>query len=223
AADTKMNVLPDGYAVSRRSDFIIYSVEAANIEKVVAMYGPATKMGATVAGQTSVKEPEIRAFEKHLPPDVHIVTCHSMHGPNVNTKGQPLVVMRHRSDQASFEKVVRILQSLESEMVFLSYSDHDRITADTQAATHLAFLSMGTTWKVMSQFPWENPSYIGGIENVKTLMTLRIFSNKWHVYAGLAMMNPSAKAQVRQYARSVSDLFKLMIREKEDEFRNRIK
>ena len=48
-------------------------------------------MGAVVAGQTSVKDPEIKAFEKHLPSDVHIVSCHSLHGPGVNPKGQPLV------------------------------------------------------------------------------------------------------------------------------------
>ena len=36
-------------------------------------------------------------------------------------------------------------------------------------------------------------------------------------------MNPIAKVQIAQYAKSVADLFKLMIQEKEDEFRARIK
>jgi prephenate dehydrogenase len=48
-------------------------------------------MYAVVAGQTSVKAPEKVAFEKHLPEDVHIVSCHSLHGPTVNPIGQPLV------------------------------------------------------------------------------------------------------------------------------------
>jgi len=51
----------------------------------------ATKQGAIVGGQTSCKAPEIAAFEKHLPQDVDIVSCHSLHGPNVDPKGQPLV------------------------------------------------------------------------------------------------------------------------------------
>ena len=51
----------------------------------------ATKVGAVVSGQTSVKAPERDAFEKYLPDDVHIVSCHSLHGPTVTTKGQPLV------------------------------------------------------------------------------------------------------------------------------------
>ena len=52
---------------------------------------PATKMTAIVAGQTSVKSPEKLAFEKYLPPDVQIVSCHSLHGPTVSPVGQPLV------------------------------------------------------------------------------------------------------------------------------------
>jgi prephenate dehydrogenase (NADP+) len=106
-----VHVLPDGYAVSRSSDFIIYSVEAEYIDRVVSMYGPgesrhlatpvsdvfspliiiiATKVGCIVAGQTSVKTPEKESFEKYLPHDVSIVSCHSMHGPTVSPFGQPL-------------------------------------------------------------------------------------------------------------------------------------
>lgn len=34
--------MPDGHAVSRSSDFIVYSVEAEFLEKVVEKYGPCT-------------------------------------------------------------------------------------------------------------------------------------------------------------------------------------
>ncbi|KAI5296162.1 prephenate dehydrogenase (NADP(+)) [Ascosphaera acerosa] len=100
---------------------------------------------------------------------------------------------------------------------------HDRITADTQAVTHAAFLSMGQAWQANRQFPWELPRYVGGIENVKINITLRIYSNKWHVYAGLAILNPAAKRQVRQYARSVTELFKLMLGGHSDDFKARVR
>jgi prephenate dehydrogenase (NADP+) len=70
---------------------------------------------------------------------------------------------------------------------------------------------------------WLLPHFTGGIENVKVNVALRIYSNKWHVYAGLAIMNPIANQQITQYALSVADLFKLMIQEKEEEFRARVK
>lgn len=200
----------------------MYSVEAKNIDAVVARYGPSTKTGAIVGGQTSTKAPEIAAFERHLPSDVQIVSCHSLHGPGVNPKGQPLVIINHRGSEEAVNLVERILSCLESKYVHLSAATHDRITADTQAVTHAAFLSMGTAWQANNQFPWEMGRYTGGIENVKINLMLRIYSNKWHVYAGLAILNPSAKAQLRQYAQSVTELFKLMLEGQQDELRARI-
>ncbi|KAJ2807610.1 prephenate dehydrogenase (NADP(+)) [Coemansia guatemalensis] len=215
-----INILRDGYAVSRRSDIIIYSVPAVIISKAVEEYGRATKVGAIVAGQTSVKTPEIQAFEKHLPEDVHIVTCHSMHGPNIDTKGQPLAVIRYRSDDAHYQLAVKVLGALESRMIFLTYEEHDRLTADTQAATHLAFISLGTAWSLQGYHPWLNPQFISGINNVKVAMALRIYASKWHVYAGLAIMNPLAKKQLQCYVVSMATLYKYMIAGKRAEFRD---
>jgi len=151
------------------------------------------------------------------------VSCHSLHSPSIDPKGESLVVIRHRSSEKNFNLAKEILSCLGSEMVFLSAQEHDRITADTQAATHAAFLSMGVAWQANDQFPWEVSRYAGGIENIKINITMRIFSNKWHVYAGLAIMNPSAREQIRQYAKSVTELFSLMIEGKSQEFGDRIR
>ena len=49
--------------------------------------------------------------------------------------------------------------------------------------------SMGLAWKANNQFPWETVRYEGGIENVKVNICLRIYSNKWHVYAGTSYLS----------------------------------
>lgn len=116
-----------------------------------------------------------------------------------------------------------VFSSLQSKYVFLSGDLHDRITADTQAVTHAAFLSMGQAWCANRQFPWEIPRYVGGIENVKINITLRIYANKWHVYAGLAILNPAARKQIRQYSESVTDLYKLMVGGHREAFKQRVK
>lgn len=107
-------------------------------------------------------------------------------------------------------------------MVYLSALEHDRITANTQAATHVAFLSMGKAWHANRQFPWALSRYVGGIENVKINIMLRIYSQKWHVYAGLAILNPQAKRQISQYATSVTELYKLMLGGHREALRSRI-
>ncbi|ETN42630.1 uncharacterized protein HMPREF1541_01787 [Cyphellophora europaea CBS 101466] len=218
-----ITILPNGHLVSRISDWIIYSVEAEVIGRVVAEYGPSTKVGAIVGGQTSCKAPELEAFDKYLPQDVEIVSCHSLHGPAVDPRGQPLVVIQHRASQKSVDLCVEILSCLQSKFVFISGERHDRITADTQAVTHAAFLSMGSAWAANKQFPWEINRYVGGIENVKINIMMRIYSNKWHVYAGLAILNPAAKQQIRQYAASVTELYKLMLGGHREELTHRIK
>jgi len=218
-----VKILDNGHDVSRISDLVIYSVEAESLAKVVAEYGPSTKYGAIVSGQTSVKSPEIETFEKYLPADAQIITFHAMHGPGFAPKGQKLILIRHRADNEAYQRMLDLFTAVETDIVEIAnYHEHDKIVADTQAVTHVGFESMGTAWKEAGFFPWENASYIGGIDNVKILTTLRIFSYKAHVYAGLAIMNPYARQHVKRYAISESELFKLMIKEEEQAFRERL-
>lgn len=215
-------VLPTGHHVSRVADYIIYSVEAENIASIVKTYGPSTKVGAIVGGQTSCKEPEIAAFEAYVPSDVNIISLHSLHGPKVDTTGQPLVLIKHRASDENFAFVQSLVSCLQSKTVFLTAKEHDRITADTQAVTHAAFLSMGVAWMASNQYPWETPRWVGGIENAKINISLRIYANKWHVYAGLAITNPSAHEQVLQYAKSATELFTLMIQGRREDLHARL-
>ncbi|KAF9457130.1 hypothetical protein BDZ94DRAFT_1176255 [Collybia nuda] len=227
ASTPNITVMQDGHGVSRSSDFIMYSVEAEFIDEVVKQYGPSTKLNAIVSGQTSVKAPERAAFEKYLPADAYIISCHSLHGPGVDPVGQPLVLIKHRAPPEALAVVESILSCFRSRYVHLSYEEHDLVTANTQAVTHAAFLSMGTAWAASVSYPWELGLYIGGIETAKVNITLRIYGNAWHVYAGLAILNPVARIQIDQYAKSTTELFKLMLSGTGDEedakrFRERV-
>ena len=81
---------------------------------------------------------------------------------------------------------------------------------------------MGTAWASQTSYPWEHGYYVGGIETVKVNIMHRIYANKWHVYAGLAILNPSARKQIGQYAASVTALFKLMLEKDHEGLRTRI-
>jgi prephenate dehydrogenase (NADP+) len=85
---------------------------------------------------------------------------------------------------------------------------------------------MGTAWAHNLSYPWEpsSPSpYTSGIETVKVNIMLRIYSNQSHVYAGLAILNPFAREQIGQYARSTTELFKLMVKGEEEALKERVK
>ena len=218
-----IKVNEDSRQTAQQSDFLLFSVETDKIAEVVERYGPYAKAGSIVAGQTSVKHPEIAAFEEFLPVEADIITIHSLHGPGFAPKGQKLAVIPHRCSNEAYKRLIDLLQILEVDLVEMAdYHHHDKIVADTQAVTHVGFESMGTACAAAGFYPWESGAYVGGIDNVKILIMLRIFSYKAHVYAGMAILNPYAKQQVKQYAVSESELFKLMIREEEKLLRQRI-
>ncbi|MFH0831662.1 MAG: prephenate dehydrogenase [archaeon] len=217
-------ILNDGIAVSRRSDLIFYLVETENIEKAAAQYGPSTKKDAIVSSGTSVMTPAINAFLKYLPADANIINWHWLFGASVEPKGQSTALVNCRSSDEAYKRARDAFESIGTNIIELqSCQKHDNITADTQVVTQLGFISMGTAWKNMGSFPWENPTYVGGIDNVKVLMCLRIYGGKAHVYSGLAILNQFAKEQVKQYAASESELFKLMIKEDGQQFKERIR
>jgi len=70
---------------------------------------------------------------------------------------------------------------------------------------------MGTAWASTEAYPREQGFYVGGIETAKVNLTLWIYLNAWDVYAGLAILNPSAHTQIHQYVKSASELFKLKL------------
>jgi prephenate dehydrogenase (NADP+) len=81
---------------------------------------------------------------------------------------------------------------------------------------------MGKAWHANNQFPWEEARYVGGIENVKINLMLRIYAQKWHVYAGLAILNPEAHKQISQFAKSTTELYYLMLEGRREELRQRV-
>jgi prephenate dehydrogenase (NADP+) len=117
------------------------------------------------------------------------------------------------------QRVVDVYRLLGSRIVEMDCDTHDRVTADTQVITHVGyacptaqrshslramhpdpwaaigrFLAMGTAWANARVYPWENRAYVGGIDNAKILMALRIYGMKHHVYSGAFYPNTQRRA-----------------------------
>ncbi|HKZ00562.1 MAG TPA: prephenate dehydrogenase [Rhabdochlamydiaceae bacterium] len=224
-----IKILDDGVAVSRRSDLTFYLVEMENTGEALAKYGHSTKKGYVVSLGTSVMTPFVEAAEKYLPKDAHVINWHWLFGHSVIPQGKSSALVNYRSSPEAFQasmgafgKVGIKIEEILHQDGLLAYQVHDKIMADTQAVTHMGFESMGTAWKNAGFYPWENPQYAGGIDNIKALMTLRVLGGKSHVYGGLAILNPFAQEQISQYARSVSELYAMMVQGDKDGFRKRI-
>lgn len=223
-AGIKVNVLKDGVQLSRLCDMILYCVETTNIDAVVKQFGPSTKYGAIVGGQTSVKTPEYEAFKKYLPSDATIISNHALFGPHVSTENQTQVLININASSSVYSEVTKVYQAIGAKIEHLdSVEEHDKLMSDIQAVTHIGFESIGTACMHRKDYPWEHSLHPNGLDNLKYLLTLRVYSYKAHVYAGLALQNPFAKLDVRTYAEQENELFSLMITGNKAKFEQKIK
>lgn len=198
--------------------------------------------GATIVVGASVMLPAARSLLEGVPDRrINIIGMHCLFGPTEKRSfaSDSIAAVKIRTTDPAMRDVKRLFgtafSSREGRVHIidirpgrgrhgrLSASDeHDRIMADTQVVTHIGFQSMGTAWMRAGISPWENAIYKNGIDNAKTLMMLRIFSGKMHVYEALAMQNVHAKRQVAQYAKSVGELLRMMEQGDEVQFRARL-
>ncbi len=49
-------------------------------------------------------------------------------------------LIKHRASDEALKLVENVLRPFQSRYVYLSYEEHDELTANTQAVTHAAFL-----------------------------------------------------------------------------------
>jgi prephenate dehydrogenase (NADP+) len=205
-------------------DFLLICVETSKIGQVVENVANLKPKNLIISAQTSVKAPEIKAFDLYLDDSIEIVGSHALFGPHVDPAGQTVVMFNHRASQKSFEVIQKLYTDLGSKIETLdNHEQHDKLMADVQVVTHIGFESLGTAFMHRKSFPWESNSKIAGIDNIKILLTLRIYSYKSHVYAGLAFQNPFAAKDVRTFAATQNDLFTLMIGENKQKFELKVK
>ncbi|SOE24146.1 prephenate dehydrogenase (NADP+) [Spirosomataceae bacterium TFI 002] len=215
-----VEVVENAISVAQSADILLFCVEAVKIGDVVKSVAASIRPNTIVGAQTSIKAPEIAAFEKYLAPNIPIVTVHSLHGPHVDPRGQILILINHRASDQQAKTALKFYKHTGSKIeVIGSHQEHDAMMADIQVVTHIGFESIGTSFMHRGIFPWENPIHANGLDNLKLILTLRIYSYKYHVYAGLAILNPYAERDVRVYAEVENELFGLMISEDEAAFR----
>jgi prephenate dehydrogenase (NADP+) len=198
---------PNVEGLIQKSDIVLFSVPIHKVAEVVRECGQHFRGGQIILSQSGVKTIEHEAFQKYLDKDVALFLIHAMHGPSVSAKGEVLLKIKVNASVEQEQVVNELLKGFQYKLYDLeSAEQHDKETADTQALTHLCFLSMGLTWKNMNCYPWETDVYSGGLDNLKALLTLRIFAGQGHVYADLATLNPYVKDYAKTYLQQVDRL-----------------
>ncbi len=243
SAIKSITVANDIESAAMGKDMIILLPPVDAIDIVVRSIKGSIGEGATVIAGTSVMLPAAEALLKRLAgKNVNIVGMHCLFGPRegLDFRRNAIAAVRIRTTDKAFEdsKVlfrssfktgpgsIRIVdirpKGVKNPNGTRASDEHDRIMAETQVVTHVGFQSMGTAWMRVGIFPWNNDVYRDSIDHAKTLMMLRIFHGKTHMYESIAMQNCHAQRQAEQYARSVNELLGMMKSGDERGFRARL-
>ncbi len=214
-----INVYHNMKDVAKFSELLIHAVPGDQIANVFRECRPYICPGTIVGGSCSVKMPEHVAFQYFVPRENPTFFFHSLYGPSVKPLGQTdVIIPGNISQEDLFNKVEPIIVDLGTTTLYLdNFLVHDKMTAETQAATHAGFMSMGLGWARRGNYPWDQGEYTSGMDIVKMLMTMRIFSGNSHLYRTLAFENPFALVPIKEYARSARELFNLGKERKESE------
>ncbi|OBA27184.1 hypothetical protein HANVADRAFT_23741 [Hanseniaspora valbyensis NRRL Y-1626] len=192
--------------VIKNSYFIMFCTEAHVIGKLLENIKDKTILDdKIIGGQSSSKTIEVINFlENTQELNTDIITLHSMHGPNVPTKGQSLAVMPVRLNKLINLKFVdSFTDCFESNKKFLTFMQHDKITANTQGLTHCVFINMGKAWYLMGKYPWlYDNNNTNPLEVFKVNLTFRIYGNHPHIYSNLAMMNPYSINAIKVFSKN---------------------
>ncbi len=143
-----------------------------------------------------------------------VTTFHLMCGPSATvTPKINLGVINENTPAEVYRAVHDFLQGWGAKVVELQNDDmHDRLTAHNQAAAHAFYLSLASAYEARKIHPWTDPKYgSSDIDIVKMNGALRVLSGNVHVYASIAMLNPYAKKEIKNYSEFVAEIFHQMI------------
>jgi prephenate dehydrogenase (NADP+) len=105
--------------------------------------------------------------------------------------------------------------------------EHDSITANTQVLMSTIFMSIVIAFKLQGGLP-KSPQ-LSNREHVTTqiadlyCLVFRIFTQKWHVYAGISLLNPFSESYLTHYATSVRAITAMVMERRFGELLERIK
>ncbi|HEV8015494.1 MAG TPA: prephenate/arogenate dehydrogenase family protein [Stellaceae bacterium] len=148
-------VTDDPAAAAKGADLVVIATPLSTYVEIGAAIAPALKPGAIVTDVGSVKEIALRDLLPLLPTSVHLVPGHPVAGTeNSGPESGFAEVFQNRwciltpvpgGDAAALDKITRLWQSGQMQVVTMDAAHHDRVLAITSHLPHLiAYTIVGT-------------------------------------------------------------------------------
>lgn len=211
------------------ADLVVFCVPTDCVGPAMAQILPYCKEGALIAGQTSRKTPEARAFDSyiaaHPQSKLEMVTLHTLCDPSkTNAREETLGIIRHRASDETYAQALALFSHLSDHVEeFASVEEHDTTTAYTQINTSRTLLSIASGFAKAGCFPWLNSHYHSTFDEYKFSLAMRIASGAGHVYWGIQSGSQHGNHIVQKSLAIEHDLFHMIIGDEKKVYRDKIR
>lgn len=209
-ADTLQRTVED-------ADVVLFCVPTDDVYCVIEKALNYCKKGALIAGQTSRKTPEAKAFDVHLlaypESKLEMVTIHTLCDPSkTRARDETLGIIRHRASDETYARALALFSQLSDHVKeFKSVEEHDTATGYTQINTSRTLLSIASAFAQAGCFPWCNTHYHSSFDACKFSLAMRPASSAAHIYRGIQFGSPHGKEIVRTSLAVEHDLFRMIV------------
>jgi prephenate dehydrogenase len=211
--------LPDGVRqVSLKeavqSEVIFLAVSISALPEVLEEIAPMVRRDAIVIDTCSVKVFPAAEMQRLLPPQVDIVACHPMFGPDsAGERSDPLPVITWpvRDTYRRYTGLLDLFRSLNMRVVEMNPEDHDREAAFSQGVTHF----VGRILREMDL----QPSTIATLGYTRLLQVMEQTCNDpLQLFQDLQRYNPYTRDMRRRFSRALEATESLLLdSEKQDQ------
>jgi len=177
-------------------------VDIGAMPEVLARIAPRLSPGTLVLDTCSVKELPVRWMRELLPPEVDILACHPMFGPDSGARGVeglPMILWPERLPEPRCREWEAFFASFGLAVHRLAPEEHDRQAAFTQGLTHY----LG---RVLAELDLQ-PSAIGSLGYRRLLgIVEQTCNDTWTLFLDLQRFNPHTPAMRQALDRALEAL-----------------
>ena len=198
------------------ADMVMLALPEQVIRSSLGYVASEMRTGSLLVETSSVKS-RVTTDMRALPGRIEAMGLNPMFSPSAGASGRPVAVVTTRDGQFG-RGLVRLLTEWEMVPVPVEAEYHDRITAATQVATHVAVLTLGLTLIDLG-VDIDDLSKLATPPHMALLALMgRIVSAAPEVYWDIQAANPRAPLARQLFSKNISELDALMAREEEDGF-----
>jgi prephenate dehydrogenase len=183
---------PQLIAEMARADAVIVALPADIGPAALAAAAPHMRRGALLAETTSVKTPiaEVMASaaDRHR---LEALGVNPMFAPDLGFRGRPVLIVEVRGGERC-RRLQMLIRDRGARLVPVTVSDHDRLTASLQVATHASILAFGRALQILNADISALVAAAPPPHRVLLALLARIVTGAPEVYCDIQVAHPHA-------------------------------